>query len=361
MTNRNKKIIKKEEDLFIKIIEKQINDYVELIKNTALVDYILQFSENSKNVIINNILEKLNVNIKISYIDLLAIIRENISFYSELISNNIEELSNLIMDNLVIEDLTEMAKSMNVTSEIFYLKNYCLEMIQKEIGELFDTINDYIEDEFIKLSCDFIEKNYIDLNCSVIDIEEEIMKSMSLEKYDEDSYIGREINNLIKISYNINNNIMIKLYEDNIFYLILRGVVNFKSGKFIYDSIENIFIYELEEEYGTELIEYNKQSNEFEKIQLKHENGQIKLSNNINNIELILINKSEKNKKYKYIDKYLELSKLAVSNGYKLIRNNGDHGIFKNKKSKKIVVIPQGRRIGKGLSIVIQKQLLKKI
>lgn len=361
MTNKNKEIIKTKEQLFIKIIEKQIDEYVELIKNTALVDYILEFADNSKNIIKDNISEKLKENIEISYIDLLAIVRENILLYSDLISCNIEELANSIMNNLVIEDLTEMARSMELTSEVFYLKNYCLGMIQKEIQMLFNSIKDYVEDEIIEQSCNFIQENNICLNCCcVMDIEEEIMKSMSLEEYVEDSYIGREINNLINISYNINNNIMIKLYEDNINYLILSGVVDSKSGKFIYNSIENIFIYELEEEYGEELIEYNKHSNELEKVILECKNQKTQLTENINKIESILINKSQNNKKniYRYIDKYSELSKLAIRKGYKLIRSNGGHGIFKHKKLKKTVVIPQGRKIGKGLSIVIQKQLL---
>lgn len=59
----------------------------------------------------------------------------------------------------------------------------------------------------------------------------------------------------------------------------------------------------------------------------------------------------------KYIADYKELNKVAEINGYNFVRCSGDHGIFKNDDGK-IVVIPQGRSIGKGLSIKIQKDLI---
>lgn len=59
---------------------------------------------------------------------------------------------------------------------------------------------------------------------------------------------------------------------------------------------------------------------------------------------------------YKYIDDWKELSSLANSKGYNLVRSKGDHGIFKNNDGY-TVIIPQGRNIGKGLSIEIQKRL----
>lgn len=59
---------------------------------------------------------------------------------------------------------------------------------------------------------------------------------------------------------------------------------------------------------------------------------------------------------YSYIADYRSLSILAKNKGFDLIRCNGDHGIFRNNKGH-VVVIPQGRKIGKGLSIKIQKNL----
>lgn len=64
--------------------------------------------------------------------------------------------------------------------------------------------------------------------------------------------------------------------------------------------------------------------------------------------------------KIEYIDDYKRLNKLATDSGYSMIRSNGDHGIFKNEDGS-VVVIPQGRTIGKGLSLKIQKVLLKAV
>lgn len=52
---------------------------------------------------------------------------------------------------------------------------------------------------------------------------------------------------------------------------------------------------------------------------------------------------------------YKELNKLASKAGYVFDRQKGDHATFI--KDGKIIVIPQGRPIGKGLSLKIQKSI----
>lgn len=59
-------------------------------------------------------------------------------------------------------------------------------------------------------------------------------------------------------------------------------------------------------------------------------------------------------KKLKNIYCYKELNKIALDKGYSKVRQKGDHGIFR-KSDGSVVVIPQGRDIGKGLSRRIQK------
>lgn len=59
---------------------------------------------------------------------------------------------------------------------------------------------------------------------------------------------------------------------------------------------------------------------------------------------------------YKLVDNFRDLNRLAENRGYKHVRSNGDHAIFRNKDGY-VVVIPQGRSIGKGLSIKIQKTI----
>ena len=61
--------------------------------------------------------------------------------------------------------------------------------------------------------------------------------------------------------------------------------------------------------------------------------------------------------KYKNIFDPKEMIKLAEHNGFKYIRSKGDHDIYRNKTGA-ITIIPQ-HDLGKGLSIAIQKQIMK--
>ncbi|MGL4990674.1 MAG: type II toxin-antitoxin system HicA family toxin [Sarcina sp.] len=65
--------------------------------------------------------------------------------------------------------------------------------------------------------------------------------------------------------------------------------------------------------------------------------------------------KESKNKIFTHY-RYQELNKLAQDNGYMLTRVTGGHGIFINDTGL-VVVIPQGRDIGKGLQIRILKSI----
>lgn len=53
-----------------------------------------------------------------------------------------------------------------------------------------------------------------------------------------------------------------------------------------------------------------------------------------------------------------KMQKIATNNGYSYKWSNGRHDIFEHETSKKIVVIP-ANTLGLGLSIAIQKQILK--
>lgn len=72
--------------------------------------------------------------------------------------------------------------------------------------------------------------------------------------------------------------------------------------------------------------------------------------------ELEIEHEIENEEGYKYISDYRDLNNLAKQRGFVLCRHNGDHGIFRNREGY-IAVIPQGRTVGKGLSILIQKTL----
>ena len=57
-----------------------------------------------------------------------------------------------------------------------------------------------------------------------------------------------------------------------------------------------------------------------------------------------------------YIGEFKELNRIAGNKGFTKVRQKGDHGVFRRYDGS-TVIIPQGREIGKGLSIKIQKDL----
>lgn len=79
-------------------------------------------------------------------------------------------------------------------------------------------------------------------------------------------------------------------------------------------------------------------------------------TNSTANVSIKSINK--KIVKYKNIFDFKTLNKIAEQAGFKKVRQKGDHGIFKSIDGD-VVVIPQGRSIGKGLSCKIQKNIMK--
>lgn len=80
---------------------------------------------------------------------------------------------------------------------------------------------------------------------------------------------------------------------------------------------------------------------------------------NFSDLDILIESNIETNFEYEFkkIFDHKELTKLAIQEGFKMIRYNGDHGIMKNEKTNQTVVIPQGRDIGKGLSLKIQKDI----
>lgn len=56
---------------------------------------------------------------------------------------------------------------------------------------------------------------------------------------------------------------------------------------------------------------------------------------------------------------YKDLNRFAKDNGFEKVRDNGDHGVFRRFDGS-TVVIPQGRDVGRGLSITLQKKMVSK-
>ena len=74
--------------------------------------------------------------------------------------------------------------------------------------------------------------------------------------------------------------------------------------------------------------------------------------------EIVLNDTKNEDFKIRKIFCHKKMQKLAISKGYSYKWSNGRHDIFEHEKTKKIVVIP-ANTLGLGLSITIQKQILK--
>lgn len=125
--------------------------------------------------------------------------------------------------------------------------------------------------------------------------------------------------------------ISIKKNNDIGFYWMWSIIENIKDLILFY---MNYFVRTVFDMYNTQLEQSNKEHNTI-------------------NLEISNFNIDTKLNK---ILSYKQLNKIANNNGFQKLRQNGDHGIFKNENGD-LIVIPQGRAIGKGLNLKIQKDI----
>lgn len=142
---------------------------------------------------------------------------------------------------------------------------------------------------------------------------------------------SHRLKRLLEISYDTCSYLN-DMFFDEYFYSISNYIKD-DILNLVYNTISSLFE-DLTEEDLDKLFEELGFKDEEETIEVVEE-GKVKLD---------------------YIDDYKKLNKLATDNGFEYIRSKGDHGIYKNKNG--LVVIPQGRSVGKGLSIKIQKSIL---
>lgn len=132
-------------------------------------------------------------------------------------------------------------------------------------------------------------------------------------------------------------------------------------------SIESFELYKDEmDRYFLDIQSFINNNNRIIMDSIKNNTAPFNKGNNINNSDATkifddLINSTQqdilstKNRIFTHY-KYKELNNIAIDNGFILNRVSGGHGIFINDTGK-IVVIPQGRDIGKGLQIKILKRI----
>lgn len=121
-------------------------------------------------------------------------------------------------------------------------------------------------------------------------------------------------------------------------------------------KVRELAMYALEERlsYEIEIASYL-----FKRLEERLE--ELKSNKEINTQSNISIKKfNKKIAKYKKVFDFKTLNKMAHQAGFEKVRQKGDHGIFKS-ISGEVVVIPQGRNIGKGLSCKIQRDIIQSV
>lgn len=252
------------------------------------------------------------------------IILECIDIFDERLNRSSHEMNKIynkfmgsFNDNLAVSDLELL------------VKNTHLEML-KEIEQILDNV---------KLNTESYEK---------------LLKDLIKETRKGDVITGqfcRFLNNLtLKAEW--------QLYKQNITYGLKRQVNNILTDN--YDMLNDKFM-----EYMNNVLEY---------INLRYPSGTSEFSESFAELVRIINEDSpllesilaeqdiEEDDDSEIIEipnleNYREINKLAEDNGYEKIRQQGDHGIFMDENNN-LVVIPQGRKVGKGLSKKICKQIL---
>lgn len=217
---------------------------------------------------------------------------------------------NARLKNIILDEIEKLEKHFRkIVDDLFEL--YKTEIVDIEIKNKNSTIEYFLNSYLKRLtqSCTFIDEN------------------------------NQEINISFKRSDTASRKLFFEFYKNN-----FTGNVDKKSLEKLSQDFNNLI---------TKNINGVVEKTEY--LSIINEDG-LKLSKKINPDGSIKYSGFENNfKNYSY----KELNKLALEKGFKLDRQKGDHAIFIKKldTEEKIIIIPQGRVIGKGLQATIIKNL----
>lgn len=192
-----------------------------------------------------------------------------------------------------------------------------------------ESMEDLRSSEFSELIMDVLKSHHDEIVGSMNDAYEFSQKApfIILNRCSSISNIGRKDVMLLQRRVSLTHKAIVSQIE----YFLKETVENFSSNMEEYlDSL-------------SESLEYLEDINSSEE-NLIQEDG--------------VIEESENKFSYKKIYCYKEMERLAKDSGYGYKWSNGSHNIYEHEQSNKIVVIP-AHDLGLGLSIKIQKQILK--
>ena len=260
-----------------------------------------------------------------------------------------EEIKNDMIENLIEITLNSVEDANSIFSDYISTKNDMLETLK-------DTINNVTDykipiKEFIINLKDLIHKFYGLDTIMAKRINKLINNHANNCKTICTSSASKEINILLENMY---------LFPSEKIFNTTLNIIPIKSAN-RYKEICSILRQEIvgntryildffKDSFGSCLATLNSYNFEVDENELKE---LIEIGGN--SIEITPILSEYKNERPKKTFDYKALNKLATANGYVFDRQSGDHAQYI--KNGKIITIPQGRPIGKGLSIKIQKSI----
>lgn len=226
-------------------------------------------------------------------------------------------------------------------------------------------INKFIEYDRVKVLIDNLELKLYEtsLEISKILLEQHKLDFINIIKKQNLSNIGKK--RLLSDSITDNANLLEEFSKIASFEFGLEIAETMDHMKLSYitnfiKNNENFFIKYREKEYVIGLTEvglkkFLKEVNDISVTTTREESILTieKFSYYLEEKEKEIINK---NIIHYYVSSYKLLNKMAYEKGFNLDRVSGSHGIFKNTCGK-IIIIPQGRIIGRGLSFKIQQDI----
>ncbi len=247
--------------------------------------------------------------------------------------------------------------------------------INKKLFEIEVSSNDFIVDMLVNIAIPALDKVFEAENNIIEGLVSMVSKfnyktsrvEIELFKKRLNEYISVDIKNINKMITQLHFTIVDTITEFN--HILNIGFVNiyklveqsFNKGK--YEARIDIFLSKISIKLANEINEVigagRKVCEEFRENSLLLINSKLELIEDIDTkVPSNIINAYDSGDEYSLekIFDYKILNKVAENCGYKLQRQAGGHAQFINSDGK-CVTIPQGRSIGKGLSLKIQKDL----
>ncbi|MGL5067244.1 MAG: type II toxin-antitoxin system HicA family toxin [Sarcina sp.] len=177
---------------------------------------------------------------------------------------------------------------------------------------------------------------------------------------DDLSLILKRFNNLMELTKDEIEQANVKIIKNKGTTFSIINLANYLMEKGIKEQIIKLEFEKIERQIKEIILDYlslSEEINEIHKLIVSYIPIILEINNSfLDEKEDIKLDEVFNNKKYKKIFDYREMNNLMIERGFNPVRQTGSHLIYSNNNIS--IPVPQ-HTIGKGLSIAIQKQLLK--